>query len=629
MGHESFNPNYEMHMGSQGTKGRGISRRELFGRFSSPKQISEPVASPQELPGTSPEREADIDPVGMAEEVSRVSRRKVLRDMALGTGLILGSGGVAELYDSLTSGEVYASNVQNRKSTNPSEDLNKEEAVPLSELEKKEKWFEHFLEELKEIESNFDKDEGVAKSEDRTVEQIEELHALVVSQIKGDIEKAVSISVELSEDKFRKGQTDVTKFSDFMLYTQLASTRCHGLFLSAVRETEGISHSDILTRVRKFGGEAIPSYFSIYASDYLPEGDEINIVEIDPRQYFLNRGKPDLYAKVKWSIDKIPGWNDPGRQKEFRNLLSLDNELGKKTRLICASNGLTLAEAYSFVKAIIVYKEHNPHQDYDVICANLLNKRESFLGRVLVGKHTQSCINFTLHTPDKTDAGSPFFNSERKLELLKDLGVETISTYVCSSDDDEKSIKDQVSKIEDEIAKSSGNSVVFLSSHGMPDGSYELKPGSVYWKPEQIALGLYNRLLESNEREKPIDLNKVVIITESCFGYKFAQELRESLSEMIKKDDNLKNIDLDTVFPTVVALSDEGSPIFGGSETIIEYMNRHIGAFRGRGLTGADLMKKVQPDRYLVGGDITFFDSASSMELIGKVENRNKNQMVA
>jgi hypothetical protein len=380
------------------------------------------------------------------------------------------------------------------------------------------------------------------------------------------------------------------------LFVLLAKVGCQGKIYAALQADGRYEEKD-----RALPATAIRDYhFFTRVEDFLPTSQEVTEREIDPR---LEAAAGGVQTPERWqeTIDQAPAWAAPERQAAF--LAILDNA-GFRERI--RSTNLTLAEAYSVIKATVKYRErHDPNESTLAVVEKLLEARDRIAAVEFLGPDTTRFVHLNY------SEANPLFDGDLLDDVAQQCGVPSAS--IRRLEGNSPTVHRELFEA---IATSAGPTTMYFNTHGYQDGknlSLAEQSGDTV-NVDQVANALLHRL---NARRDPHALADVKILFGSCFSYDFVnnllQALRTGYDQPLTKEAGAKSVrealgvTVDQVtMPTMMTAAQEGS--LGLIKTIQEPLRTGLEAIGREGrLTGDFLLRRVQPQSYLYS-DLTFFE---------------------
>ncbi len=335
----------------------------------------------------------------------------------------------------------------------------------------------------------------------------------------------------------------------------------------------------------------------VRADEFLPKGDEVPDLDIDPRLHWavssavVDKARRD----IKISIEKNPAWAGEGRQKQFRELLN-DDEFRKAV----SKTDSTLAEVYSIIKAAIKNSPENSGvEDHRAEAFELIKDREELLEKEIIGQSTDTYIHFS--------------HERREGEDFDDLLGDQLGSLTRN---DTKETKIEFNhynpdaageKILNALATSKGETVVFFQTHGSETGitaNNDKDPAKVTRVGvEKIAQALVKRILADDD---PNALEKMKIILTTCHGYDFSKNLAKEIKKEYREMTSMSAPEIG--LPTIITSTQEASVSFQGG--LVNYLDKNVRNMREKGkLDGAMLLRRIQPSAYH-DGDVTYMTKA-------------------
>lgn len=371
--------------------------------------------------------------------------------------------------------------------------------------------------------------------------------------------------------------------------------------------------------------------FQSQAVDFLPNGQQVQDSEIDPRllqivtQY---EGGELLYpaearVSVMKNIQDKPGWTDPERTQNFRTILN-----NPKVRELFIASDCSLAEVYSIIKAAIKTKRL-PDETFfpEIVIQEKLIERETLKTKEILGPNTETFIHFTLNDPvfdpevtKQLAALATIWNKGEKsiVHKIKNDKERGIKNYIPVKGEVDPIITDFGNTIE----KSQGKTLIYIGTHGSDQalGLHQNDAKNILSTGELAKCLL--RLVDTTKN--PNALANITILNGACHNYDFTKFLIRDLRAAYIGNPN------DLALPTVITSTQEGSLAdtngFGG-----EVLKKYLPAIaREKKLTGEFLMRRMQAEAYLFG-DATFFTTKQNgqWQEIGENERQSSTSQTA
>lgn len=386
-------------------------------------------------------------------------------------------------------------------------------------------------------------------------------------------------------------------------YSMLRSVELHGLVYAEIPEVHYHRYIDGM-------GVLVPGYFSIRASDYLPESSKVLDGEIDPRADDWDHHM--LQENGQTRLQEHAGWSAEDRKEIFKHVLA-----DAHIRKMLQGTNCTLAEVYSLIKAFVRQCEKQA-KDGSVEYRNiafqrrrmreLLEQREEFMTKVFLDKETQ-LISLTY-------GGQHFQEYQCASQLAEGIGMPEEKHALIQTMENPEFAEE---KLTSEIAHSKGETTVFIDSHGYPE-TMSVAPGVPSISFSSIAISCFDRIINTGNIHSLKDL-KFVFTT--CYSHDFAENLANEIQVFIRtmrvqrngethtiqslfklSDEEVRNIEL----PTIVAAGQDESVGYAG---FLLSLIRTLPMFAEAGkITGGFFMRTIQPMLYELA-DLTFFDGNS------------------
>lgn len=369
---------------------------------------------------------------------------------------------------------------------------------------------------------------------------------------------------------------------------------CAGLRDAGVNTTAQIAESVAYAQARTH-------MYRSRAADYLPQGNEVNPGDIDPRVAQLSDPRyTDIRPIIEQTIQDTPAWSEQKNRLAFRALLS-----DETVRSALQKSNCTVAEAFSLVKAAVILEQKQPKRfSPEQRITWLLQRREWFNNQSLLHASTAEFIHYSF--PAEGFDGEILDELGEGI-LADEQGVKRIDTPefrdLFDTEDGPATLEqiDAANKMRgaltDAIAQSNGPTLLYLNTHGFSQGIL-LAPHS-----QMIFDELANALFARCQRLGATGLRDVKIVIDACLGHDLTGAIERHLADTFQA----KGMRVaTTAFPTVVAIAQAGS--LGYSDVLNAALRKNKKAILREGrLTGAFLSRRIQPDAY-DHSDMTFFD---------------------
>lgn len=381
------------------------------------------------------------------------------------------------------------------------------------------------------------------------------------------------------------------------LYKKLAEINCQGL-LYATLNKEGKYGSTKLCIAQP---QLLFSHYAARTSDFLPSGKDIENDEIDPRF-----GQKD--ELITRNINEKPAWTSPRYLYFFRKLID-DPAIRKQLQ----AADITLAEAYSTIKAVVANLEKNiPTSDdsaqqlsVETVTKLILEERELFSRRMILDKNTKNliCLNGFDASPN-----GPKFDASAMNEVAAAAGVPQKNNKQIEGGDQEKSFEKIKEEMHQTIAQSNGKTLVYFNTHGSPltlevrrDASFASKPQN--FSIDDIVDALFARIENTGDTNS---LKDVTLVLDSCFSYDFAYNVIKKMrfnydigdTDGPSYQEKIGVMFGELTMPTIICASQKGSFTWDRSSINQILHQFKEGIKKDGGLIGERLLSSAQPVMY-------------------------------
>ncbi len=348
-----------------------------------------------------------------------------------------------------------------------------------------------------------------------------------------------------------------------------------------------------------------PEHYAVRAADWLPTSKSISPNEIDPRwNTFTRSGDPaaiqqstvDVRENTKRlsglgvqiaTMQAEAGWSSPERVSRF--MVYLDNQ---SVRDHLQASDCTLAEAYSIIKAAVHYEVTHAMGSLEDIVALLLDQRESFRGKMILSKDTQSFIQVSYSAKKREDS----FPQEDLAHLADATEVALEHRIVIHTQHPKAAVE-----LWNSIVYSKGDTCIYFNAHGWAEGIALNE--EINFSYQELALALLERMKNVQD---PQTLGEMTVIISACHGYDFiAEKLLTEMARLYKKSPFAKKTPWENIaLPTIITQTQEREL---GWRNFLDDLVDHAGAIKkSGGLMGEILLRGVQP-RHYSRADMTFF----------------------
>lgn len=390
-------------------------------------------------------------------------------------------------------------------------------------------------------------------------------------------------------------------------YGMLAMVSCQGLLEQYMRD-EGIYHERPQVAGR--------FHYMARVADFLPTSKEIEEEDIDTRLNVLHYGGRDEEERerIMSTIQKNNGWSDHVRIAFFGVVLD-----DPDVRTSLQSSNCTLAEAYSLIKAVVVFFEDNPETQLKekAVMEQMLTARDTFCAETILGPDTEHYIHMSCHEKKYKKKRAPQFHVDELRGLARACGVQVENEHEINTSQDETGV---VQDLFNAIASSRGKTVIHLDTHGLEDGmNLSIKEGSeVFLSVADIAHDLLARLSGSQDTESLADVS---IILSSCFSGGLTENLINNMRYQFENNSvdgktfqEVIGVPFNSIaLPTVVAQTQVGSFAYStGAVANILPVAKKEGRF-----TGEMLMRQMQPRDYYLADYAFFQGQHGDVKVIG------------
>jgi hypothetical protein len=265
-------------------------------------------------------------------------------------------------------------------------------------------------------------------------------------------------------------------------------------------------------------------FFTLYACDYLPRSNEILPEHIDPFIAFVQKKYNDADQNISRSK-----WVAGAYQSKFKKML---DEPAVRQQLQAQPN-LSLAGAFSLIKAVIEYKENiSPNTSESKILDKLLVERNKFAGQKLIDAQTTVVHFYGFDNKDRKTGktGKNRFTPSNMNEILSAAGVPKEKNLLFETEQDPNAFMGFLKT----IGESRDKTFVSVDTHG---SEYTLSiKNSDFFGIDLVGFELAHRVvgvvLERGVEAARRTLGNVTFYSHACHPYVF---LYENLLPEMKK----------------------------------------------------------------------------------------------
>ncbi|PIR75018.1 MAG: hypothetical protein COU34_04995 [Candidatus Magasanikbacteria bacterium CG10_big_fil_rev_8_21_14_0_10_43_9] len=493
------------------------------------------------------------------------SRRKFLK-AAGATAAFVATGGVGrEIIAAATGGEAHAEYPEK-----------KFEGEPISSFEE----FEHELQA-------FVQKEGMQEILDlpqskQTLEQQDVLHDAFAQVF--PYERLVPALQAAFEDDY------IGPF-----YGRLLEYQAHGYIYKFAREHKDLQSTDfnkILSHAR--------DYYAVRTEDYLPQAKDLRPVDIDPRAWA--KDLDDGHAAA--SIHNVKAWLDPRAQEKFKSCFS---DAKVRDALTTSKHAFTLVESFSFVKALLKKEAENPDAPRALLIEALLDKGEQFRNEEIIGDKTDQFLY--IYDPDvgKNPRTQQYDTGEYDPNVLSRRIDAIVGKHVSmQSLDIQEGGNFSKYMIAEMIKDAKDDTVIYFNVHGNAKhfkvNDQNSETGSQFTHAD-LADALFQRIIASNNVDA---VKNFTFLVDACDAYLFVEKLRTVMKDRFAKYKEFEDIPFSKIgIPNKILTSAHEGGLALGGRSFYREMTKELP--EGQPFNGDWLSRKVQPEWYRKGGDMTVY----------------------